>query len=53
MAWAVHKEWGGAVNNVKRELSEVVQTIARYEPVKHFLGRDIVMLRADSGQVRT
>lgn len=34
MAWAVHQEWGNAVNKVKRELSEVVQTIARYEPVR-------------------
>lgn len=33
MAWAVHREWGRAVRKVKRELSEVVQTIARYEPV--------------------
>jgi len=34
MAWAVHPEWGKATNKVKRELSEVVQTIARYEPVR-------------------
>src|ERR1035437_1829985 len=34
MAWAVHREWGKAVNKVKRELREVVQTIARYEPVR-------------------
>lgn len=34
MAWAVHPEWGKEVNDVKRELSEVVQTIARYEPVR-------------------
>jgi agmatine deiminase len=34
MAWAVHQEWGRVVNKVKRELSEVVQTIARYEPVR-------------------
>ena len=34
MAWAVHREWGKAVNKVKRELSEVVQTVARYEPVR-------------------
>ena len=34
MAWAVHREWGKAVNKVKRELSEVIQTIARYEPVR-------------------
>jgi agmatine deiminase len=34
MAWAVHREWGRAVRKVKRELSEVVHTIARYEPVR-------------------
>jgi agmatine deiminase len=34
MAWAVHREWGKAVQKVKRELSEVVRTIARYEPVR-------------------
>jgi agmatine deiminase len=35
MAWAVHREWGGAIaNRVKRDLSKVVQTIARYEPVR-------------------
>jgi agmatine deiminase len=34
MAWAVHSEWGKARNAVKRELSEVIQTIARYEPVR-------------------
>ena len=34
MAWAVHREWGKATNKVKRELSLVVQTIARYEPVR-------------------
>lgn len=34
MAWAVHREWGKAVNRVKRELSEVIQTIAQYEPVR-------------------
>jgi agmatine deiminase len=34
MAWAVHREWGEAVQQVKLELSEIVQTIARYEPVR-------------------
>ena len=40
MAWAVHEEWGRAVNKVKRELSEVVQTIARYDPVRVLASRD-------------
>jgi agmatine deiminase len=35
-AWAFDKEWGRAANKVKRELSEVIQTIARYEPVQVF-----------------
>jgi agmatine deiminase len=34
MAWAVHREWGKAVRKVKRELSAVVQTISRFEPVR-------------------
>ncbi len=35
MAWAVHCEWNKATaNKIKRNLSEVVQTIARYEPVR-------------------
>ena len=34
MAWAVHPEWGKAVNKVKRELSEIIQPIAHYEPVR-------------------
>ena len=34
MAWAVHAEWGKAVGKVKRELSEVIRTIARFEPVR-------------------
>jgi len=39
MAWAVHQEWGRAVNKVKHELSEVIQTIARYEPVRVLASR--------------
>lgn len=34
MAWAVHREWGKAIKKVKSELSEVIQTIALYEPVR-------------------
>jgi agmatine deiminase len=34
MAWAVHREWDGAdARKIKRDLSNVIQTIARYEPV--------------------
>ena len=34
MAWAVHREWGNDTDAVKRELCEVISTIAEYEPVK-------------------
>jgi agmatine deiminase len=34
MAWAVHQEWGRSASKVKRELSEVIQSIAHYEPVR-------------------
>ena len=34
MAWAVHREWGKSTNKVKRELSQIIQTIAQYEPVR-------------------
>lgn len=34
MAWAVRGEWGKAAGKVKRELSEVIRTVARYEPVR-------------------
>lgn len=34
MSWAFGSYWGRSVNKVKRELSEVIQTISRYEPVK-------------------
>jgi agmatine deiminase len=30
---AVHREWGKSIKKVKRELSKVVKTIARYEKV--------------------
>lgn len=34
MAWAVHPERGKVTNKIKRELSEVIHTIAEYEPVR-------------------
>jgi agmatine deiminase len=34
MAWAVHREWGANVDNVKRELRKVIGTVAEYEPVR-------------------
>jgi agmatine deiminase len=46
MAWAVHQEWGKAVNKVKRELSKVAQTIARYEPVRVIAPRGHVLREA-------
>ena len=39
MAWAVYPEWGRTINKVKRELSEVIQTIAVYEPVRVLVPR--------------
>jgi agmatine deiminase len=34
LAWAVHREWGRRVNDVKRELAGLIATIAEYEPVR-------------------
>jgi len=34
MAWALRPGWGSALTKVKRELSEVIRTIAQYEPVR-------------------
>jgi agmatine deiminase len=34
MAWAVHGEWRTHADEVKRELREVIATVAEYEPVR-------------------
>lgn len=35
MAWAVHREWdSAAARKIKRDLSNVIQTIVQYEPVR-------------------
>src|SRR5258708_39864469 len=34
MAWAVRRERRANVDNVKRELREVISTVAEYEPVR-------------------
>jgi agmatine deiminase len=34
MSWAVERGWGDAKNKIKLELSEMIQAIARYEPVR-------------------
>jgi agmatine deiminase len=34
MAWAVHREWGAHADQIKRELHEIISTIALYEPVR-------------------
>jgi agmatine deiminase len=34
LAWAVHPEWGKNAQNVKRELRDVITTIAEYELVR-------------------
>lgn len=46
MAWAVHREWGRATNQVKQELSEIVQTIGRYEPVRLLAARGFPLREA-------
>jgi agmatine/peptidylarginine deiminase len=33
MAWAVHEEWRAHADEVKRELREIIATVAEYEEV--------------------
>jgi agmatine/peptidylarginine deiminase len=42
MAWAVHREWGDDVANVKQELREVISTVAEYEPVRLLVPPDLI-----------
>jgi agmatine deiminase len=42
MAWAVHREWGADADNVKRELREVISTVAEYEPVRLLVRPDLI-----------
>lgn len=42
MAWAVHREWGADIDNVKRELREVISTVAEYEPVRLLVPPDLI-----------
>jgi agmatine deiminase len=46
MSWAVHREWGPTASKVKRELSEVIQSIARYEVVRVLAPRGRVFREA-------
>ncbi len=47
MSWAVHREWTKAdANKIKRNLSEVAQTIARFEPVRVLAPKGPVMREA-------
>lgn len=47
MAWAVHREWDGATaNKIKRNLSKVAQTVARYEPVRMLAPRGLQLREA-------
>ncbi len=46
MAWAVHEEWGKAASKIKRDLSEVAQRIARYEPVRMLAPRGLAFREA-------
>lgn len=34
MAWAVHREWGRMMCDVKKDLARVIRTISRYETVR-------------------
>ena len=43
MAWAVHPEWGRCVDEVKRELREIIATVAEYEPVRLLTPPDQMM----------
>src|SRR4051812_49067585 len=42
MAWAVHREWGADVDNVKQELREVINTVAEYEQVRLLVPPDLI-----------
>ncbi|MBR0797974.1 agmatine deiminase family protein [Bradyrhizobium jicamae] len=42
MAWAVHREWEADIDNVKRELHEVISTVAEYEPVRLLVPPDLI-----------
>jgi agmatine deiminase len=48
MAWAVHPEWGDYVELVKRELREIIVTIAEFEPVRVLVPPD--QIRDAQGQ---
>jgi agmatine deiminase len=46
-AWSVHREWDKAtISKIKRDLSKVVQTIARYEPVRVLAARGAALREA-------
>jgi agmatine deiminase len=42
MAWAVHREWGANAGHVKRELREIVCTVAGNEPVRLLVPPDLI-----------
>jgi agmatine deiminase len=46
MAWAANPRDWDAVKKVKRELSEVIQTIARFEPVRVLAPRGLTLREA-------
>jgi agmatine deiminase len=50
MAWAIHREWDRTTaTRIKRDLSKIAQTIARYEPVR-MLAPPGPMLREARGE---
>ncbi len=49
MAWALYREWEKVTaNKIKRNLSEVAQTIARYEPVRMLAPRGSALREAQT-----
>ncbi|MHC2664583.1 agmatine deiminase family protein [Bradyrhizobium diazoefficiens] len=43
ISWAVHREWGSDADAVRRELREIIVTIAEYEPVQLLVPPDLLI----------
>jgi len=43
MSWAPRRGWGTSLGKVKRELSAVIRTIAKYEPVKVLAPKGVLL----------
>ncbi|MHC2367428.1 agmatine deiminase [Bradyrhizobium diazoefficiens] len=42
MSWAIHREWGSYTEKVKRELREIISTVADHEPVRLLVPPDLL-----------